>query len=55
MEPRKIVDLLNDAIEEVFDRDLYDELKDQEKDERAEFKEILRRDFETLLDDEDEE
>ena len=50
VEPKKIVKLLNEAIAEVFDEDLYTELKEIEKEENTEFKSILSRDFKTLLD-----
>lgn len=50
VEPNKIVKLLDEAIEEVFDRDLYDELLEAQEEERIQFKEILKRDFKTLLD-----
>ncbi len=49
VEPPQIVDLCNEAIQSVFDDELYDELQEQEKSESIEFKEILKRDFETLL------
>lgn len=48
--PKKIKSLLTDALEDVYDTDLASELKEQEAKERAEFKEILLRDFPTLLD-----
>jgi hypothetical protein len=51
VEPIEIVALLEDALQSVFDDELYDELKEQEIEERAEFKEILKRDFDTLLED----
>ncbi len=51
VEPTEIVALLEDALRDVFDEELYEDLKEQETEERAEFKEILKRDFETLLED----
>lgn len=50
VEPRQIVKLLNDAIEDIFDNNLYEELKETEKEENTEFKKILKRDFKKLLD-----
>ena len=45
----KIVRLLNNAVEDVCDEDLYDELLETEESEKEEFREILRRDFSALL------
>jgi hypothetical protein len=50
VEPEKIVELLNNSIEEIFDHELYDELLEVEKVEKAEFKGILKQDFNSLLD-----
>lgn len=50
VEPRKIIDLLNKALESVFDKDLHDELLEDEAEEETEFKRILKRDFKSLLD-----
>lgn len=50
VEPEKIVELLNKAISNEFDEELYSELEEQEKDENTQFKRILKRDFKTLLD-----
>lgn len=50
VEQTMIVKLLNDAIESIFDQDLYAELVDQQTDERNEFKRILKRDFKKLID-----
>lgn len=47
--PTKIVRLLTDALEDIFDPDLHDELLDQEIKEQKEFKEILKKDFPKLL------
>lgn len=52
VEPDKIRSLCTEALEEIMDSDLYDDLKEQEKTEKEEFKEILRRDFGSLLDEE---
>lgn len=52
VEPNKIQELCNDAIREIFDQKLYDELQKQEAAERSEFKSILKADFNSLLDDE---
>jgi len=46
----KKIKLLEEAIESVFDNDLYDELQETEAQERAEFRDILERDFKSLLD-----
>lgn len=46
----KIQSLLKEAIQGVFDQDLHDELLEQQDEEEIEFKEILKRDFNTLLD-----
>jgi len=48
--PEKIKDLLEGALEDVFDRDLYEALKDEEDREQAEFRAELKADFATLLD-----
>jgi hypothetical protein len=50
VEPDKIINLLNTAIEDVFDDELYVDLIEQEVSERATFKSILLRDFKSLLD-----
>lgn len=50
VEPKKIVELLNGAISDVFDETLFAELKEQQEDETKQFKKILKRDFKTLLD-----
>ena len=50
VEPRKIVKLCNDAIRRVFDNELFDELQEQEEEEKRQFQSILKRDFVTLLD-----
>lgn len=50
VEPKKIVELLENALNEIFDQNLYDLLLEQENIERDEFKEILVRDFKSLLD-----
>lgn len=47
---RKIQELLTDAIESIFDQELGDELDEQEEREKEEFKNILKRDFHSLLD-----
>lgn len=49
--PKKIVQLLEGALEDVFDRELHDELTEQEDSELIEFRDILKNDFESLLDD----
>ena len=49
VEPPKIVKLLNDSIETVFDYKLHDELLDIEQKEQIEFKSILRNDFNSIL------
>lgn len=46
----QIEELLNDSIRGAFDAALHEELKEQERDEREQFKADLRADFETLLD-----
>ena len=50
VEPKKIVQLCNSAIESIFDPKLYRKLMIQQEEERAEFKRILKRDFKKLLD-----
>lgn len=50
VEPNKIVELCNDAINDIFDEDLYEKLKELEETEREEFKSTLKEDFESLLD-----
>lgn len=42
VEPKKLQEMVTDAIESVFDRDLYSDLKMQEKDERKQYKSELR-------------
>ncbi len=46
----KIQELLTDAIDSIFDRDLYSDLLDNQAREKEEFKNILKRDFHSLLD-----
>ena len=48
--PERIVGMVEDAIADVFDEDLHDELLDREREERETFRDILRRDFASLLD-----
>jgi len=50
VEPRQIKQMAKDAIESFFDFDLYADLLEQQKIEKAEYKEILKRDFATILD-----
>lgn len=50
VEPNKIVELCEEAIANIFEYSLYEELQAQEFSENKEFKEILVRDFKTLLD-----
>lgn len=50
VEPSKIITLCENAIMSIFDFDLYEELKNKEEQENAEFKKILKRDFKSLLD-----
>lgn len=50
VEPSKIVELCIESIESVFDHGLFEELVEDEKSERDEFKSILLRDFKSLLD-----
>src|SRR3990167_933818 len=45
VEPDKIVELCIEAIEDIFDKDLYDDLLLQENEETKEFKQILLNDF----------
>ena len=44
--------MAKEKIKSIFDDDLYNELIEQEEEQRGEFKEILLRDFKQLLDDE---
>jgi hypothetical protein len=50
VKPAKIRELLQEALEDLLDRDLYDELMEQEDEEQTEFKDALKADFATLLD-----
>lgn len=50
VEPKKIIQLLENAIKSIFDDNLYQELLAQEEEEIIEFKKILKRDFKQLLD-----
>ena len=50
VEPNKIVKMCYGAIEDIFDRDLYEELMRTQREEKEEFKTILKNDFNTLLD-----
>jgi hypothetical protein len=50
VEPDKIVELCEQAIEEIFDRDLYKKLLQQQADEKKEFTAILKANFNNLLD-----
>lgn len=50
VEPRKIVKLCEDAINEIFDQDLYEELLEIQETEDKKFKGILKKDFKKLLD-----
>lgn len=50
VEPKKIVSLLNESIEKIFDTDLHEELLELQTEEVAEFKKILKRDYKQLLD-----
>lgn len=43
VKPEKLIAMLNDAIGEIFDNDLYDELQETEDDERELFQTELRR------------
>lgn len=43
VKPEKLVAMLNDAIGEIFDNDLYDELNQTEEEERELFQTELRR------------
>lgn len=49
VEPKKIVGLCITAIEKVFNFELYEELKEQQAIERAEYKKILKRDFKKII------
>jgi hypothetical protein len=48
--PEDIIRLLKDALLDVFDTELHTELLETEEAEKTEFKEILKRDFDSLLD-----
>lgn len=50
VDPKKIVRLCNDAIEDIFDEDLFEDLQEQDELETEKFKKILKRDFKSLLD-----
>lgn len=43
VKPEKLISLLDDAINEIFDRELYDELLKIESDEREQFQTELKR------------
>lgn len=43
VKPEKLISLLDDAINEIFDRELYDELLERESDEREQFQTELKR------------
>ena len=43
VKPEKLIAMLNDAINEIFDQDLYDELITQEAEERELFQTELKR------------
>lgn len=47
--PEQIVELLDDAVEEIFDRGLYDQLKDIEESEQVEYKERLKVEVNNIL------
>lgn len=46
----KKIKILETAIKDIFDTDLYEELQEAERQERKEFNFILERDFKSLLD-----
>jgi len=50
VEPRKIVKLCEEALEGIFDADLYADLLELELTEKNAFKKILKKDFKSLLD-----
>jgi hypothetical protein len=50
VEPDKIISLLTDAIQSVFDEELYSDLRAIEEDEIDQFKAVIKRDFKKLLD-----
>jgi len=50
VEPREIIKLLNESINEIFDEELHKKLQIQENKENKQFKEILKKDFKSLLD-----
>ena len=41
--PEKLISLLDDAISDIFDEELYDELKETEKEEREQFRTEMKR------------
>lgn len=43
VKPEKLISMLNDAVNEIFDQDLYDELITQENEERELFQAELKR------------
>lgn len=43
VKPEKLISLLDDAINDIFDRELYDELLERESDEREQFQTELKR------------
>lgn len=50
VEPKRIIKLCEDAIQDIFDEDSYTDLLAQQREEVDEFKKILKRDFKKLLD-----
>ena len=50
VEPNKIIELLQEAIDGIFEYHLYEDLLEQQNEENLKFKKILKRDFKTLLD-----
>jgi len=53
VEPRTLAKMCKDAIEEHFDRDLYEELKEKERGERDDYREALKEYVTDLGDEED--
>lgn len=53
IEPKTLAKMAKDAIEEHFDRDLYEELKEREEAEKADYREALKEFVQNIEEDED--
>jgi len=55
VEPKMLSQMCKDAIEEHFDRDLYEELKEKERTEKAKYQDALKEFVNDLKEEEDDE